>query len=458
MIRVWNSLRRRIVAYYTALLAVAIALLLTLGHRTETRHLRQLHAARMQADGLGVLPFIFPPSGGPGRFHRPPRLDHAEFLQQLEEIHRSGMFLLALDHEGARIFASPALPDSFTPLAEISTAGDSRHLLTELKTRGGDRLILGMPMNILRDQARDSLLVSTVVAAGVFLALSAVGVLMVFGGLRPVAKMSEDARKIAEGDLTARLDPSSQSEELRGLSEVLNQTFDRLSASLQRQIRFTADASHELRTPLAAILADCEFSLHKPRGTERYLETIEVCQESARHMGKLVERLGLLARLDSDEAALEIEPCNLADAARLAITWVEPLAREYSVSLHAELQEIRATADPLRIGQVLLNLLRNAIVYNHSGGSVTIRNGMDDGLAWFEVEDTGHGIPGEKLDRVFERFFRADESRNAHTGGAGLGLAICKAIMEAHGGQIHVTSTPGVGTTFRAEWPPGGKS
>jgi signal transduction histidine kinase len=102
---------------------------------------------------------------------------------------------------------------------------------------------------------------------------------------------------------------------------------------------------------------------------------------------------------------------------------------------------------------VLLNLLRNAVVYNQRGGGVTVRNGMDSGRAWFEVADTGHGIAKEKLDRVFERFFRADESRSAHTGGAGLGLAICKSIMEAHGGDIHVRSELGVGTTFRIEWP-----
>ena len=311
-------------------------------------------------------------------------------------------------------------------------------------------------MRIIHDESEKSLLFSLAIGAGMFLILAAIGGLMVFGGLRPVAKMSGDARKIANGDLSARLDIASQCEELRGLSEVLNQTFDRLSEALQRQVRFTADASHELRTPLATILADCEFALHKERTTERYLETIEVCQESARHMGKLVERLGLLARLDSDETALEIEPIDLAEAARRAISWVEPLARDYGVTLHSELQEIRASADPLRIGQVLLNLLRNAVVYNHSGGSVTIRNGMDHGLVWFEVEDTGQGIPKEKIDRVFERFFRADESRNAHTGGAGLGLAICKAIMEAHGGGIRVRSELGEGTTFRVEWPVSG--
>ncbi|MEX1049836.1 MAG: ATP-binding protein [Akkermansiaceae bacterium] len=453
MNRIWNSLRWRIVAYYTSLLALAIGIVLALGHRNETRYLSQLHAARMQATGLEILPSFFSPPAGPRRFQRLPRQESPELFRQLDEIHTAGVFLLAINSGGDRIFASRDLPDHFAPPAEISTAEYAGFLLTELRTPPGDRLVLGMPMQMLREEARESLSVSLAVGAGVFLVLAALGALLVFGGLRPIARMGADARKIADGDLSKRLDPALQCEELRSLSGVLNQTFDRLQGALRRQIRFTADASHELRTPLAAILADCEFSLHKPRSTERYLETIEVCQESARHMGKLVERLGLLARLDSDETTLEVESLDLEDAARRALSWVEPLAREHGIALHAELHELHAAADPLRIGQVLLNLLRNAIVYNKSGGSVTIRNGTTEGQAWFEVEDTGHGIAEEKINRVFERFFRVDESRNAHTGGAGLGLAICKSIMECHGGDIHVCSELGTGTTFRIEWP-----
>ena len=108
-------------------------------------------------------------------------------------------------------------------------------------------------------------------------------------------------------------------------------------------------------------------------------------------------------------------------------------------------------------GFEVLRKLRNAILYNRPSGRVTLRNGEADGVAWVEVEDTGIGIPADKLDRVFERFFRADESRNAHTGGLGLGLAICRAIMHAHGGTITARSEPGRGSTFRIEWPAGGK-
>jgi two-component system phosphate regulon sensor histidine kinase PhoR len=172
-------------------------------------------------------------------------------------------------------------------------------------------------------------------------------------------------------------------------------------------------------------------------------------------MTKLVDRLGLLARLDSDDNLLDLESVELADIARRALVWVDALADAHGVVLHRDLHEIRAVADPFRMGQVLLNLLRNAVVYNRRGGSVTIRNGLHEGLAWFEVEDSGEGIAPEKLGRVFERFFRADDSRSLHTGGVGLGLAICKAIAEAHGGEIRVESEWGVGTKFRVEWPLG---
>jgi two-component system OmpR family sensor kinase len=456
-----NSLRWRIVVYYTTLLALAIAVVLALGHWNEIRNRSQLSAARMQTQGLGLLPFFFPPSVGQGRQHRPLRLERPELVSQLERVHAAGVFVLALDSSGERVFASADLPRGFSPPVEVAD-GVQVHpleyggcLVTELRTRPGDRLILGMPMRILRDEAGNALRVSGAVGAGVLMVLGAAGALLVFGGMKPVAKMTADARKIANGDSAARLDPALQSEELRGLSEVLNQTFERLHEALQRQIQFTADASHELRTPLAAILADCEFSLHKERSSARYLETIQVCQESAKHMTKLVDRLGLLARLDSDDNLLDLESVELADIARRALVWVDALADAHGVVLHRDLHEIRAVADPFRMGQVLLNLLRNAVVYNRRGGSVTIRNGLHEGLAWFEVEDSGEGIAPEKLGRVFERFFRADDSRSLHTGGVGLGLAICKAIAEAHGGEIRVESEWGVGTKFRVEWPLG---
>jgi two-component system phosphate regulon sensor histidine kinase PhoR len=155
---------------------------------------------------------------------------------------------------------------------------------------------------------------------------------------------------------------------------------------------------------------------------------------------------------------LQPEPLDVREVTESAVAVVAPLAQEQGVALQTDLRSVVTQADRLRLDQVLVNLLRNAILYNRPGGRVTVRNGEADGDAWVEVEDTGIGIPADKLDRVFERFFRADNSRNAHTGGLGLGLAICRAIMQAHGGTITARSEAGRGSTFRIEWPVGGKN
>ena len=461
----WNSLRWRIVAYYTVLLAVAVGLLVALHHLAEFRRIEQLTAARLQADGLSLLPATFAPGGRPGGGDRAAaRRTGTEFQERVARLARDGVFVLAKQADGVSVFASTNLPPGFrAPAAEVS--GESFHcaeyggfFLAELRTPHGDRLFLGLRSARLRAEARQSLLMSSLVGAGVFAVLVVCGAVLVFRGLRPIIRMSAAARRIAAGSLTERLDPETQGEELRGLASVLNETFDRLHAVLQRQIRFTADASHELRTPVAAILADCQFSLKKERSPERYRETITVCHETAQHMRSLIDRLGLLARFDAEDSVLQPEPLNVREVAETAIAVIAPLAQEQGLTMQADLLSVATHADRLRLDQVLVNLLRNAILYNRPGGRVMLRNGETAGTAWVEVENTGMGIPADKLEQVFERFFRTDDSRNARTGGLGLGLAISRAIMEAHGGTITARSELGRGSTFRMEWPVGGKS
>jgi len=462
----WNSLRWRIVSYYTLLLAVAVGSSVSLHQLAEMRRIEQLTAAQLQAVGVGLLPAMFSPRlGPPGEGGRAATMRQgADFQERLAKLMRDGVFVLAQQADQAIIFASTNLPPGFhPPSADLS--GENFHcaehdgfFLAELRTPHGDRLFLGLSSAQLRADARQSLLMSSLLGAGIFAVLVVSGALLVFRGLRPIADMSAAARRIAAGNLTERLAPETQGEELRGLASVLNETFDRLHAVLQRQIRFTADASHELRTPVTAILADCQFSLKKERSPERYLETITVCHESAQHMRSLIDRLGLLARFDAEDSVLQPEPLDVREVAETAMTVVTPLAQEQGVTLHSDLHSVSTHADRLRLDQVLVNLLRNAILYNRPGGRVTLRNGAEDGIAWVEVEDTGIGIPADKLEQVFERFFRADESRNAHTGGLGLGLAICRAIMHAHDGTITARSEMGRGSTFRIEWPLGRKS
>lgn len=264
--------------------------------------------------------------------------------------------------------------------------------------------------------------------------------------LRPIRTISQTAAKIAEGDLGQRIPKASEGNELGTLVEVLNHTFERLQASFARQAQFTADASHELRTPLAVLLTQTQSALARERSAAEYRESLEACQRSAQRMRRLTDSLLVLARLDSGEAAAPDLPCDLERIISETVGQLRPMASEKGISLEEELSPVRCKGEPGQLAQVLTNLVANAIHYNRPGGSVVVRLLAEPGAAVISVTDTGIGISPEDLPRVFERFYRADKSRSS--GGAGIGLAITQAIVEAHGGSIRAESALGKGSTF----------
>jgi two-component system OmpR family sensor kinase len=236
---------------------------------------------------------------------------------------------------------------------------------------------------------------------------------------------------------------------------VLNAAFDRLEAAFAQQARFTADASHELRTPLAVILAHSELALSRDRSLEEYRKTIETCFSASSRMKSLVESLLLLSHADVGELSLRPVPMDLSDVVRENVNLLATLAGQRSITLAADLKNATLVGDPSRIGQVVANLLSNAIRYNREGGSIAVSTEIILGDAVLTVADTGAGISAEDQPHVFNRFFRADKARSRDAGGSGLGLAICKSIVEAHGGSIEVQSELGSGTTFIVRLPRG---
>ena len=271
--------------------------------------------------------------------------------------------------------------------------------------------------------------------------------------IRPVEEISAAASRISAGNLSERIRVADPKNELGRLAGVLNSTFARLEAAFAQQKQFTADASHELRTPLAVIISEAQTALARARSPSEYRETVEVCLDTAQQMRRLTESLLELARFDAGREQSQRDLLDLAEASRACLERIRPLALEHGLRIHCELAPAKTLGHADLVGQVITNLLNNAIHYNKPNGEIRVNTGSKNGFAILTIADTGQGIAAEDLPHIFERFHRADKSRSRADGRFGLGLAICKAIVEAAGGRIEVVSQPGDGTTFTVRLP-----
>ncbi len=269
--------------------------------------------------------------------------------------------------------------------------------------------------------------------------------------IRPIEEISATAQRISAGDLSQRINVADTESELGRLASVLNTTFARLEAAFSQQARFTSDASHELRTPVAVILSQTQTVLARPREEAEYREALAACQRAATRMRQLTESLLELARLDAGQEPLRREQLDLSRVARECVEMLSPLAAERHISIHCNLAPTEIEADSVHLSQLLTNLLSNAIYFNQERGEVLVTVETVGEHAQLTIADSGQGIPQEDLPHIFERFYRVDKSRSRVQGRTGLGLAICKAIVEAHHGTIEVTSELGEGTTFTVQ-------
>jgi two-component system OmpR family sensor kinase len=272
-------------------------------------------------------------------------------------------------------------------------------------------------------------------------------------GIRPIKAISTTAAKISAGDLSQRINVAETESELGRLAAVLNSTFSRLEAAFAQQQQFTADAAHELRTPITVILTQTQTALSRERYATEYRETVEACQRSAQRMRRLTESLLELARLEAGQETMKRLRFDLAKVVIDCVEQMQPIAGQRNVSIATELAPVEITGDAERLAQLVTNLLVNAIQYTRPGGEVRVKLEAQPGLAALTVADTGLGISAEDLPHVFERFYRGDKSRTISNGNAGLGLALVKAMVEAHGGTIEVSSRENVGATFTVRLP-----
>ena len=273
------------------------------------------------------------------------------------------------------------------------------------------------------------------------------GYLLARKALAPVDRMATAADQITALRLDRRLEVANPDDELGRLARTLNGMIARLERSFEEIRRFTADAAHELRTPLAVLRNAAEVALRADRDPEHYRRVLEDQLEEIGRLTRLAERLLFLCREDAGLAATAHRSIRLGDVAREAAEHMQAVAEARGLTLVVQgLGPCPVRGDEGQLRRLLFNLLDNAVKYTPAGGSIAVRAEAADGKARVVVADTGVGIPAKDLPRVFDRFYRVDSARGMEPEGAGLGLAISRAIAEAHGGAITIESTLGRGT------------
>jgi two-component system OmpR family sensor kinase len=339
------------------------------------------------------------------------------------------------------------------------TGGGSYRVRASVEANAPNRILLiAAPLNDVNSTLHRLLLIELAVTAVVLAAMTALALWIVRLGLRPLDAIGKTAAAIAAGDLSQRVERAEDRTEVGRLGLALNRMLEKieegvtaLEASEAKLRRFVADASHELRTPLAAVRAYAELfsrgAADRPDDLERSMKGIS--RESER-MSVLVEDLLLLAHLDEGRP-LALEPVRLDEVVAEALETERTL--EPGRPIETELEPAVVAGDHDRLRQVVDNLLSNVRSHTPPDAALRIEVGRNGTHAVLTVADSGPGMDAEQIAHVFERFYRADPSRARSSGGAGLGLAIVAAVVEAHGGQVDAESVSGEGTLLRVRLP-----
>jgi heavy metal sensor kinase len=443
----YRSLRAKLLMWYVAALLAVTAAFAALLYADFRRSLYEEVDRRLAIQAESLASSIQPESD---RYFLVDLA--AEQVSYFDRDGENAPYYVIWDHSGRLIDQShPALQVPFPGIAGTWDRGHGR----ELARTGpaGSLVLVGQGMQ--EEERRLARLLGIILTVGgVALVLTiGAGWLVTGRALGPIRRISESAAAVSASNLSARIDMAEMETELGALATTINSTFDRLQAAFDQQTQFTADASHELRTPLSVVLAQAELALKKDRSEEEYRQALDTIVRSARRMKSVVEGLLVLARADAGALSLVKAKIDLRDVVDESCQLLAPLAADRGVTLEVNLEPIVAEVDRARFAEAITNLLGNAIHYNRPDGRVEIRLRRHDSSAILQVADNGIGIPEEDLPHIFERFFRVDQARSRRAGGAGLGLAVTKWIVESHGGIIDVSSRIGAGTTFTVSLP-----
>lgn len=275
---------------------------------------------------------------------------------------------------------------------------------------------------------------------------------LVRSGLRPLRMMAAQTRAISANKLDTRLDLQAAPRELHEIVQSFNDMLDRLHRSFQQLSQFSADLAHDVRTPLNNLMVQTQVALGKPRSLDEYQALLSSNIEEYERLSRMMESMLFLARADNAHVVLQIQPLDVAEELNRIAEYFEGIAEEAQVRIAVAGSGV-LHADATLLRRAVGNLVANAIRYTPPQGSISLEATVVAGATLIGVANPGPGIPPDQIERIFDRFYRADPSRSSASGSSGLGLAIVRTIMALHGGAASASSEPGKHTVFTLRFP-----
>ena len=385
-------------------------------------------------------------------------------LKRKDEAHLDrGWHIRWLAEDGqTTIWASQLAPEQ--PLSKFVRSNDGHSVWTSDQHRSIERELdnPGVPSYKIRvgtlmkfiDEDVDRLTrILAPVGLAILLLAPLGGLLLAERAIEPLQRLIRTTERLRPSHLDERLELRGVGDELDQLAGKINTFLDQIADHLRKNRDFVANAAHDLRSPLAAIQSSVDVTLEKPRTVEEHEELLFQIEDEVRHLGQLVNQLLQLAETEATATEIPPEPVRLAEIISKTIEMFEPVAEESGVRLiFKPAHDVVVMGQSRQLRQVLTNLVDNAIKFTQKDGRVTVGLDSDSksGVGILSVTDTGIGIPADAVDRVFDRFYQVEKSRHRDgtNRGNGLGLSICKSIVQANGGTITVSSELGKGTTF----------
>ena len=461
-----NSLRMRITAFYVGMLALALVFFSFAVYAGVRAYLTRSLERSLTTTSHSIVADYLVPLNSKGR---------PWFLAEMTESYPPGISdpFVRVSQAGNILYQSGDMREPFISVTGLPLPTDRAWINAahQTKVESGQTLMIyaieykpptgatiivesGASMEPLQ-HVMHSLFTILLMTTPFILVITAVGgYALMARPLRPVSALTDQAERIGRKQMGERLPIIPSGDELERLSHALNRMIERLEDALAHNQRFSADASHELRTPLTIVRGELEVLLQIQGLPAQATEGISSALEESDRMSRIVFSLMTISRLDAGGERMDMVPLSLTSILEVTLDHMSLLTEEKSITLVCDAaDDVYVTGDEMRLKQVIVNLVDNAIKYTPDGGKIVARLKAEGERAVLSISDTGIGIPAASLPLVFDRFYRTDQARSRTSGGTGLGLSIVKSICGALEGSVSVESVEGKGTTMRVELP-----